>query len=77
MQAIEKLADFVAEFASIQKVVMLKSHRENEINGLVDELSEQLSLALPGHRFTNIEYDPILACHLGPEALGVVVYEGV
>ena len=77
MQAIEKLADFVAEFASIQKVVILKSHRENEINGLVDELSEQLSLALPGHRFANIEYDPILACHLGPEALGVVVYEGV
>lgn len=75
--AIEKLADFVAEFATIQQVIILKSPLENEINDLVGELREHLSLALPGQSFPAIEYDPILACHLGPEALGVVVYEGV
>lgn len=74
--AIEKLADFVAEFASIQRVVILKSPLENEINDLVGELREHLSLALPGQRFPAIDYDPVLACHLGPEALGVIVYEG-
>ncbi len=75
--ALEKLADFVAEFASIQQVVILRSPLENELNALVGELREQLNLALPGHRFSVVEYDPILACHLGPDALGVIVYEGL
>jgi DegV family protein with EDD domain len=76
MLAIEKLADFVAEFATIQRVIILKSPVENEINDLIEELQEQLSVALPGQSFTVMDYDPVLACHLGPEALGVVVYEG-
>jgi DegV family protein with EDD domain len=75
--AIEKLADFVAEFAAIQKVVILKSPVESEINDLVGKLQEHLSLALPGQEFLVVDYDPILACHLGPQALGVVVYEGL
>lgn len=74
--AVEKLADFVAEFASIQQVVILTSPVESEIGSLVGELRELLSAALPEHRFEVVEYDPVLACHLGPEALGVVVYEG-
>jgi DegV family protein with EDD domain len=76
MLAIEKLADFVAEFATIQQVVILKSPVESEINDLIEELQEQLSVALPGQSFTVMGYDPVLACHLGPEALGVIVYEG-
>ncbi len=75
--ALEKLSDFVAEFATIQQVVILKSPLENEISGLVPELREHLNLALPGQTFPAIGYDPILACHLGPEALGIVVYEGL
>jgi fatty acid kinase fatty acid binding subunit len=74
--AIEKLADFVAEFATIQQVVIMKSPLENEINDLVGDLRAFLSQAMPGEKFPVIEYDPVLACHLGPEALGVVVYEG-
>jgi DegV family protein with EDD domain len=76
LQAVEKLVDFVAEFARVQQVVILKSPVNNEINELVPELRSQLGLALPGKKFESIEYDPVLACHLGPEALGVVVYEG-
>jgi DegV family protein with EDD domain len=75
--AIEKLADFVAEFAAIQQVVILKSPVETEIGGLVGELRAHLASALPGQQFAVIEYDPVLASHLGPEALGVVVYEGL
>jgi DegV family protein with EDD domain len=74
--AIEKLVDFVAEFARVEQVIILRSPLENEIDDLVSELREHLSLALPGRRFPVIEYDPVLACHLGPEALGVIVYEG-
>jgi len=75
--AIEKLADFVAEFAAIQQVVILKSPVENEINDLVGDLQGHLSVALPGQSFSVVNYDPILACHLGPGALGVVVYVGL
>lgn len=75
--AIGKLADFVAEFASIQQVVILASPLDGRTNELVDELKEQLGLALPDHDFPVVAYDPVLACHLGPEALGVVVYEGL
>jgi DegV family protein with EDD domain len=76
LQAVEKLVDFVAEFARVQQVVILHSPVNNEINDLVTDLRAQLGMALPGKKFESIEYDPVLACHLGPEALGVVVYEG-
>ena len=75
--ALEKLTDFVAEFAAIDQVVILKSPVESEINSLIADLREQLSLSLPKQTFQSIHYDPILACHLGPEALGIIVYEGV
>jgi DegV family protein with EDD domain len=75
--ALEKLADFVAEFAAIQQVVILRSPLESDDSPQIEELRQQLSLALPDQPFPIVEYDPILACHLGPEALGVVVYEGV
>ncbi len=77
LMALEKLADFVAEFAAIQQVVILRSPLESDDSPQIEELRQQLSLALPDQPFPIVEYDPILACHLGPEALGVVVYEGV
>jgi DegV family protein with EDD domain len=75
--AIEKLANFVVEFATIQQIVILASPLNGDMGTMVRDLQEQLSLALPGRSFPIIEYDPILACHLGPEALGVAVYEGL
>jgi hypothetical protein len=36
-----------------------------------------LNLILPGRTFPVIEYDAVLACHLGPDAMGVTVYEGL
>ena len=74
---IEKLADFVAEFAATEQVVILKSPLGGGTNAQIEELREHLSLVLPGQDLPVIEYDPILACHLGPEAFGVVVYEGI
>jgi DegV family protein with EDD domain len=73
--AIEKLADFVAEFASIQKVVLMRTPLGNSTDALRDELEERLGETLPTLPFPTIDYDPVLACHLGPEALGVAVFE--
>jgi DegV family protein with EDD domain len=75
--AIEKLADFVAEFASIQKVVLMCSPLGNGAKALRSELDERLGEALPELEFPMIAYDAVLACHLGPEALGVAVFEGL
>jgi DegV family protein with EDD domain len=75
--AVEKLADFVAEFAAIQQVVILRSPLDSDSSPQIEALREHLSLALPNQPFPIVEYDPVLACHLGPAALGVVVYEGV
>jgi DegV family protein with EDD domain len=77
MRALEKLADFVAEFASVQDIVILRSPLEDSAEELVEELSLQLLEALPQQHFPAIAYDPVLACHLGPEAFGLVVFEGV
>jgi DegV family protein with EDD domain len=76
LMAIEKVADFVAEFASIDQVVILSSPLESQDSDSIGELKEILSLSLPDQEFPVVEYDPVLACHLGPEALGVIVYEG-
>lgn len=70
--AVEKLADFVGEFADIEQVAILRSPLDNDTGLLV----EQLNLILPGHTFPIVEYDVVLACHLGPDAMGVTVYEG-
>lgn len=75
-QAIEKLADFVAEFAQIDRVVLLKSPIDNEASALVTDLRRELLLIFPNREFRELEYDVILAAHLGPEAIGVMVYEG-
>ena len=77
VMAIEKLVDFVAEFASIQQVVILRSPLGNGSNELKRQLRERLSPAMPNLSFPVIEYDPVLACHVGPDALGVTVYEGL
>jgi fatty acid-binding protein DegV len=48
----------------------------NGTDALKNKLHERLGDALPDLAFPAIEYDPVLACHLGPEALGVAVFEG-
>jgi DegV family protein with EDD domain len=77
IRALEKLADFVAEFASVQDIVILRSPLEDSAEELVEDLSLQLLEALPDQQFPAIAYDPVLACHLGPEAFGLVVFEGI
>jgi DegV family protein with EDD domain len=73
--AVEKLADFVGEFAAVEKVVILRSPLENGMEESVAELRRLLGAVLPRRHFPVIEYDAVLACHLGPQALGVIVYE--
>lgn len=77
LMAIEKLVNFVDEFATVERLVILVGPLARESTELIDELHNQLRQILPDHEIPVMEYDPVLACHLGPEALGVVVYEGM
>jgi DegV family protein with EDD domain len=74
--ATEKLVEFVAEFAEVEQVIILRSPLQTGMDDLTVELRERLAEVLPGLEIPDIAYDPVLACHVGPEAIGVIVYEG-
>ena len=71
--AVERLREFISEFSRFERLVI--SH------GLGDKESPKL-LELVAESFTDNEitlstYGPSLATHVGPSALGIVVYEGM
>ncbi len=72
-KAIEKLVEFIVEFTHIQRMVILHSTTPDDVNMLI----EQINLALPNLDMKVELYGPSLGTHLGPGALGVVVYEGM
>lgn len=73
-KALDKLVEFASEFTRIQQTVIFHNGA-----GAMDEaqgLKSRLDLVLPGRQFPVITYDPVLASHLGPDAVGMVIYEG-
>lgn len=72
-KAIEKLVEFIAEFTRIERMVILHSTTPEDVNLLI----EQINLVLPNMNIKVDLYGPVTATHLGPNALGVVVYEGM
>ena len=73
-EAVEKLYEFVAEFATVQEVGIVQHSYEEAQNALIKRLSEDNRLCnIP---VNCIPYPPSLGAHIGPNAIGVVVYEG-
>ncbi len=72
-KAIEKLVEFISEFTRIERMVILHSTTPEDVNLLI----EQINLVLPNMNIKVEQYGPVTATHLGPNALGVVVYEGM
>ncbi|MGH2545235.1 MAG: DegV family protein [Ardenticatenaceae bacterium] len=74
-RALDKLADFVSEFGHIESLTIMHHHAQpQEIAGLIERLESvrgaDISIAVA-------QYGPVLAAHIGPDALGIVVYEGL
>ena len=73
-RAIDKLAEFASEFSNIQQMAILQSTsyptQETKI------LRERLALIAPGHELPILLYGPLLASHIGPDGMGLMVYEG-
>ena len=72
-KAIEKLVEFITEFTRIERMVILHSTTPEDVKVLI----EQINLVLPNLDISVDNYGPVIATHLGPNALGVVVYEGM
>jgi len=74
-EALDKLFNFVAEFSHIEQIAVVQSvsYTTKEAGTLIG----QLKTILPDMDFPVILCDPILASHIGPDAIGVIVYEGM
>ncbi len=73
-RAIDKLAEFANEFSTIERIVTLQSTpyptEETKM------LHERLRLIMPGREYPILLYGPLLASHIGPDGMGLMVYEG-
>jgi fatty acid kinase fatty acid binding subunit len=71
-RAVDKLIEFIVEFSHVEQLYLLQHEFETE----AAQVLERLELAFPDREFPVIGYPPSLAVHIGPKALGVLVYEG-
>jgi DegV family protein with EDD domain len=73
--AVDKLFEFVGEFSQIEQMAIMQSTPEpiEETKMLI----ERLEMIFPKLKPPILVYGPVLACHIGPNGLGVIVYEGL
>lgn len=74
-RALDKLIEFASEFSRVWELVIFQSGEEPTEDALT--LKSRLEQIVPDRDFPIISYDPVLASHIGPEGLGMVIYEGV
>jgi len=72
-KSIDRLFEFVNEFAHFDQVAILQGRPSEDPQLLFQRLTE----AFPERRLDVKSYGPALATYLGPDALGVAVYEGM
>ena len=74
-KALEKLFEFVTEFDNLEQTAIIQ--RSKQPNKDARNLQSRLEQSFPEMDFPLIQYGPDLATRIGPDALGVVVYEGM
>lgn len=70
-EVVDKLFEFVAEFAKVQSLGVLQHNYEKPQTALIERLRE----AMPKTPVYGLTYPPSLAAYLGPNMIGVIVYE--
>ncbi len=73
-QAIEKLVEFVVEFSNIENLAILQSSTVAGEDTRM--LLERLAMEFPGRTWPVLAYRPTPATFVGPNAMGVMVFEG-
>lgn len=74
-KAIDKLVEFVSEFSNIERVAIMQSGEQPTEDTKL--LLERLEQTFPGQYFPVMMYGASLACMIGPDSLGIVIYEGL
>lgn len=75
VRALDKLAEFVSEFGHIESLtIMHNQSTQEEIQNLIERIEAVRGGNVP---IRIARYGPVLAAHIGPDALGIVVYEGM
>lgn len=74
-KAIEKLFEFVTEFDKLEQTAIIQRGVQPSKEALI--LQDRLAQNFPELTFPIVQYGPDLATRVGPNALGVVVYEGM
>ncbi len=74
-KALEKLFEFVAEFDNLEQTAIIQPNKFP--NKETRTLQERLEQSFSDLQFPIIQYGPDLATRIGPNALGIVVYEGI
>ncbi len=72
-KAIEGLYTFVEDFPNVQEVIAMYATTPEDI----EKLLEKVDLIFSRERVQHAQFGPIIATHLGPGAMGVVVFEGM
>jgi DegV family protein with EDD domain len=74
-QATDRLVEFVSEFSVIERIIILQNtpYPTDQTRMLQD----RLALEFPEREFPIMMYGPSLATHIGPDGMGVVVFEGI
>ncbi len=70
-RALEKLCEFTLEFSRLRKMTILHSDNEADVKELIAKINEQL----PDAPIETAIYGPVLATHVGPDAIGIVIFE--
>jgi DegV family protein with EDD domain len=73
-QAIDRLVEFVTEFSSVERMIILQNTPYPTEQTRM--LQERLMFEYPDREFPCMMYGPSLAAQIGPDGMGVVVYEG-
>ena len=74
-EALEKLVEFVSEFDDLVKLAIIRG-----MNDRPDEIAmlhERFEGLFPVLEVPVIYYGPVLAAHIGPDNLGIIVYEAL
>jgi DegV family protein with EDD domain len=72
-KAIDKLLEFVSEFSAIDRVAIMQSGQQPTEDTRL--LLERLEQTFPGQYFPVLNYGPGLACQIGPNSLGIFIFE--
>ena len=74
-KGLDKLVEFAGEFISVQQVAILQSTFRPTSDTLL--LQDRLRNFFPDQEFPILVYGPLLASHIGPDGLGLIIYEGL